>query len=172
MILNKLKFKSVSSRIKKLLKERKLETSAKKITSLLVVLDIDRYDNIADFHRLAKDLQIPDIDYKLIVFSSNKKFIKTYTGRLFTYNKLGWKGVVKDSEIKQVLNTPVDLLINYYDRERVALALLSATAKSKFRVGFPTINRSLNDLIIDCDLQDFELFKSEMIKYLKVLNKL
>ena len=42
----------------------------------------------------------------------------------------------------------------------------------KFKVGLGNVNPQLNDLIIGCDITDINTFKTEMVKYLKVLNKL
>ena len=80
--------------------------------------------------------------------------------------------MVKDSEIKDIIEQPTDLLINYYNKDVLGLALLSAKSSAKFKVGLGNVNPQLNDLIIGCDITDINTFKTEMVKYLKVLNKL
>jgi len=172
MIFNKLKHRSISRHIKKLLSQRSLVTSNDEAKTLVVLTDLDKFYDKSYFLDLAKSLGIAETNYTLLVFSSNKKTIKTYTGSLLTYSKIGWKGVIKDAQLKRLLAEDTDVLINYFKGENIALELASASCNAGFRIGLSQANKKLNDLIVDCKLSETKLFKMEMIKYLKVLNKL
>jgi hypothetical protein len=66
----------------------------------------------------------------------------------------------------------VDLLINYYDTEKVALLLVSNLSKASFKVGFASIDKRLNHFMIDTNAENYIVFMSELFKYLKILNKI
>ena len=172
MIFNKLKRKSITMRINKLIADRPSAESQQKITSLLVIVDIDKLKNMVDFRALANSMGISQDNFTTLAFSDNRKTIKSYKGTLLTTNKIDRKGLVKDNAIKNILDKETDLLINYFKTNKVALELASASANAKFKVGLFNADLNLNDLIIDCSISDFDLFKSETIKYLKVLNKI
>ena len=50
-----------------------------------------------------------------------------------------------------------------------ALTLLSSKTNAKFRVGFESVNSNLNDLIFSNKIKKYKNFKSELIKYLKMI---
>ena len=52
------------------------------------------------------------------------------------------------------------------------LKLLTARARARIKVGFPSVDAKLNDLIIQTSIKDFDIFKTELKKYLKVLNEI
>lgn len=173
MLLNKLKSKSVKRRIKQLLQDKTVIADKEKAKSILFIVDLDTFvDDLKDLEVIAKALDINRNQIYIIPFSNNKKTIKDFEGTLFSYNMLGWKGVIKSEKIKELINLPVDLLINIYKKDKLALNLLSAAAKAKFRVGFSGVDHKYNDLIIDCDITDLSTFQTELAKYLKILNKI
>jgi hypothetical protein len=172
MVLNKMKRASIKRSIQKLTTNRVLENHNSKIEKVVCLVDIDVFSTVQELDKFAESLGVKSKDFKVIGYSAQKKTIKTYSGLLFTSTKIGWKGVVKDSEIKDIIEQPTDLLINYYNKDVLGLALLSAKSPAKFKVGLGNVNPQLNDLIIGCDITDINTFKTEMVKYLKVLNKL
>lgn len=64
------------------------------------------------------------------------------------------------------------MLINLYQSDALALQVVSAATQAQFKVGLYDANQDLNDLIIETKLDDKALFKTELIKYLNILNKL
>jgi len=83
----------------------------------------------------------------------------------------GWKDNVKNQELQQFIDTDFDLLINYYTKENIGLKLITASSKAKMKVGILQTDERFNDLIIKTDIKDIKTFTSELIKYLKILNK-
>ena len=55
-----------------------------------------------------------------------------------------------------------------YDKDDINLKYLSAKSNKKLSVGFKSIDHRLNDLIIEVDAQNIEIFISECIKYLEI----
>jgi hypothetical protein len=70
------------------------------------------------------------------------------------------------------LTKEYDLLVNYYTQDVLILKLMTVKTKARIKVGFAEIDPELNDLILQTQLQDFNTFKTELAKYLKVMNEL
>ena len=81
-------------------------------------------------------------------------------------------GEINKKEVNDFIETPFDLLINYYDVNKSALLLLSTKSKAKFKVGFDTVDKRVNHFIIKTLVEDFNEFVLELFKYLKILNKI
>ena len=81
-------------------------------------------------------------------------------------------GEVDKKEVNDFIETPFDLLINYYDVNKSGLLLLSTKSKAKFKVGFDTVDKRVNHFIIKTLVEDFNEFVLELFKYLKILNKI
>jgi hypothetical protein len=81
-------------------------------------------------------------------------------------------GEIDKKEVNEFINTPFDLLINYYDVNKSGLLLLSTKSKAKFKVGFDTVDKRVNHFIIKTLVEDFNEFVLELFKYLKILNKI
>ena len=70
---------------------------------------------------------------------------------------------------------PEPLLIrkhSYYNDDKPFLLLLTHKAKAKFKVGFSTVEKRLNHLLINIDFANYKGFTNELFRYLKILNKI
>jgi hypothetical protein len=65
-----------------------------------------------------------------------------------------------------------DLLISYYDIEKVPLLLVTQRSKAGFKVGFSNIDKRLNHLMIETTAENSLVFIDELFKYLKILKKI
>ena len=74
--------------------------------------------------------------------------------------------------INDFIETPFDLLVNYYDVNKSGLLLLSTKSKAKFKVGFDTVDKRVNHFIIKTLVENYNEFVLELFKYLKILNKI
>lgn len=89
-----------------------------------------------------------------------------------TLKDISYSGEIKNKEVNNFLSTSFDLLINYYDVNKSGPKLLTTVSKAKFKVGFDTVDKRLNHLIIKSTIENFNEFVLEMFKYLKILNKI
>ena len=64
-----------------------------------------------------------------------------------------------------------DLLINYFDEQKLLPSYVSTFCKAKVRLGFSNANHKLNDLILAINPKETELFLSNASKYLKTILK-
>ena len=116
--------------------------------------------------------KIDEKDIKILVYKDKLKKNETFDYPVFSNNDLSWRGSIDKKEVKEFIKAPFDLLINYYDTEKVALLLVSHLSKASFKVGFATIDKRLNHLMINTNAENYKVFMDELFKYLKILNKI
>lgn len=111
-------------------------------------------------------------DISVLVFKNRIKKQDKFDYPVFSHKDLSWKATFGESAVREFMETPFDLLINYYDTEKSALLVVSNLSKARFKVGFASVNKKLNHFMIDTAAENYQVFVSELVKYLKILNKL
>jgi len=172
MFLKGFKKKSNQKYLNKLLSERQVNVNTDAVVSLGVIFNIDEVDNFELFSKLADYIQVRSNRMKVIGFSENNKALLNNWDECYSPKDFGWKGAIKNSGLESFLNTEFDLLISYYREDFLELKLMTARSKAKFKVGNLQSDERINDLIIKTSLVEFHLFKEEVFKYLKILNKI
>ena len=172
MILKGFKEKSNKKYLNKLLLERQMPVTNSSIDSLGVILNIDEIDDFDLFNSLAKLLKVKSNKLKIIAFSQSKKEDLNTWDDCFNPKDFGWKGAIKNPELQEFLKNKFDVLVSYYTTDTLELKLITAKSKAKFKIGILQSDERINDLIIKTNLKEFDLFKSEAFKYLKILNKI
>ncbi len=84
---------------------------------------------------------------------------------------LNWKAQITNKEVIEFLEKDFDLLVNYYDVEKAILLVVTHQSNAKFKVGFSSIDKRLNNLMITTNLENYKVFVEELFRYLKILNK-
>lgn len=115
---------------------------------------------------------IQESNIKILVFKDKIKKNELFNYPTFSHKDLSWTATFDKSEVKHFTAIKFDLLLNYYDTEKAALLLVSHQSKANFKVGFATIDKKLNHLMIDTRAEDYKIFVDELFKYLKILNKI
>lgn len=90
----------------------------------------------------------------------------------FSNSDLSWSGNFNNPEVNYFVDQKFDLLINYYDCEKLQLLLVSNNSKALFKVGFSKIDKRINHFMIATTSDKFEVFVDELFKYLKILKKI
>jgi hypothetical protein len=129
----------------------------------------------SDKEQLTKELiacGIKENNIKMIVFRDKIKKNETFSQPTFTNNDMSWKGDFNRNFITDFINAPFDMLISYYDTEKAPLLLITNHSKALFRVGFSTVDKRLNHLMINTNAENYKVFVHELFRYLKILNKI
>jgi hypothetical protein len=124
---------------------------------------------------LVKDLlknKIKESDINVLVFRDNIKKNEVFDYPVFSSNDLSWTAIFKKQEVNGFIAQDFDLLINYYDTEKVPLLLASHQSKAKFKVGFSSVDKRINHFMITTNAENHTVFIEELFKYLKILNKI
>ena len=108
----------------------------------------------------------------IIVYKDKFKKKDVLNEPYFSLKNISISGEIDKKGVIDFLETPFDLLINYYDVNKYALLLLSSKSKAKFKVGFDTVDKRINHFIIKTLVEDYNEFVLELFKYLKILNKI
>ena len=109
---------------------------------------------------------------RLLVFKDKILKKETYNYPIFSQSDLSLIGKIINKDAEAFIAEPFDLLINYYDLEKVSLIIVTNESKAKFKVGFESIDKRLNHFIIESKIEDYGIFVTELFKYLKILNKI
>ena len=172
MILKGFKENSIKKHLQAILKNPKGTSKAQMVESVGVIVNADEETNLETFKSLTKSLQILPSKLKIVAFSEtmNQDLMSWQT--CFSADDIGWKGVIKNTELLTFLNTEFDLLISYYKTDILGLKLMTAKSKAHFKTSIFQEDNRLNDLIIQTPLNDFDAFETELLKYLQVFKTL
>lgn len=115
---------------------------------------------------------IVENNIKVLVYKDKIKKNDVFDYPIFSYKDLSWHATFDKKEVKDFIKEPFDLLIDYYDTEKVALLLVSHLSKASFKVGFASIDKRLHHFMINTNAENYKVFMDELFKYLKILNKI
>ncbi|MAZ72608.1 MAG: hypothetical protein CMC70_05630 [Flavobacteriaceae bacterium] len=171
MILNKLKQKNLKRNLEKSLETRDtsgINASVVTIGFLVNEADFQDFESLYDVFR---DFNLQPKDVKVFSFIESKKKLPSLRQNQVQNKDFDWKGNLHNQNAQEFLDKEFDVLIGLYTGKHQLLDVLVATSKAKFKVGFHGTDKRLYDLLLDVPFKDFDLFKSELKKYLQVLGK-
>ena len=156
---------------KRLLKQHSLLVQ-NKIATLGVLVDETYFSNtpglldqlcLQGFHRE---------QITVLVYKDRIKSKEEIAAPFVALKNISWSGEINKPDVNDFITTPFDLLINYYDVNKYPLLLLSITSKATFKVGFESVDKRVNHFIIKAVVSEYEAFTFELVKYIKILNKI
>ena len=162
--------------LKRILKNRlhNVKSSLSSATIQNIGLLIDE-SNFFEKEALVKELianGISENNIKIIVYRDKLKKYEQYSQPTFGIKHLNWNGEISNPTIKDFINEQFDLLISYYDVEKTILLTITHNSKAHFKVGFSSIDKRLNHLMINTNVENYKVFAHELFRYLKILNKI
>lgn len=136
------------------------------------IVDFDKVIDLTIFDSLAEELRLKSNSMYLIGYKRKANQQNQYSIPYCTDNDIGWKGSINNPDFYEFQQRKYSILINYYVEDSLLLKLMSAKTRARIRVGFKQANNHFDNLIFDCGLQEFDTFKRELVKYLKILKEL
>jgi hypothetical protein len=115
---------------------------------------------------------ISEKDIKIVVYRNKIKKNELYSHPVFSFKDLNWKAEITNPVVNDFINEKFDLLISYYDVENAILLNSTNNSKALFKVGFSSIDKRLNHLMINTNAENYTVFVNELFRYLKILNKI
>ena len=162
--------------LKKILKNKlykhKTAFQDAKIETIGILIDESRFGQKESLIKELVHYGINENNISVLVYKDKIKKNEEFIYPTISLSSLNWNGVFSKTEANDFKNRKFDLLINYYDIEKTALVLISSTSKAQFITGFSVIDKRLNDLMITTHIENYKVFAHELIRYLKILNKL
>ena len=172
MFIKYIKELSVKKNLKSSLHNVKPSIATRSIKTVGILVDESYF---AEKEELTQELVqngIKESDIKMIVFKDKIKKNETFSRPTFSNKDMSWKGDLLPAFITEFTETPFDMLISYYDTEKAPLLLITHHSKALFKVGFSTVDKRLNHLMINTNAENYKVFTHELFRYLKILNKI
>lgn len=137
-----------------------------------VIVDLDKFPQPEAFEEFVTLFKLHPNAVKVIGYKKEYDQNSPYSTPVFSDKDLGWNGDIENSYAGEFLSREYDVLINYYTEKSIMLQLMTLKTKARIKVGFSKVDKTFNDIILDCLLKDFDIFKNEVTKYLNVINEL
>lgn len=168
------RFKSFSIRrkINNLVKHRDLSQRNSKLGKLGILVDDTYMEDRNYLEKLVKKLGLNDKQYQFFHFVEADKNVPTLQSNQVSKKEFNLKGEISSQDAIDFTGIPFDVLICVFPENNQWLNLMAAQSKAKFKIGFYDMDQRIFDLIINIDAKDNQLFENEVIKYLKILNKI
>ncbi|MBL4663394.1 MAG: hypothetical protein JKY22_07545 [Flavobacteriaceae bacterium] len=147
----------------------KVNAPLKTLGFLVDELGFQDFDALYDF---SNELHLIPKDVKVFSFIEVKKKLPSLRQNQVQCKDFNWKGEMHNQNANEFLEEEFDVLVGYYEGKSDFLDALVSQSKAKFKVGFVGADERLFDLLIGVKLNDTEVFKAELKKYLTILNKI
>lgn len=171
MILKAFKEKSNQKYINKRLSKRNFDNNGP-IKTIGVLLNASEYSDYNRIDKFLNHLGILSANRSFFTFSKSKLESHNQWDSIFSPKDFGWNGNLKNKDLKDFTETKFDVLICYFLADDIELAQIAAMSKASFKVGISNKDERLYDLIVDVKVTDFEIFETELKKYLTILKKI
>ena len=170
MFLKLFKDKSNQKYINRILNSRISNVNKKRIESVGVLLNLEEFSDYDAFKQFLKTINVLENKVKFIAFIEDEKDALNSWDSYFNPKDFGWKGKISNIELEEFINAKFDVLISYYKKNRYELNVVTALSKANFKVGIADHDERLNDFIVKVKPNQIETFKTELLKYFRVLN--
>jgi len=115
---------------------------------------------------------ILESNIKIIVCRDKWKKNEVYSQPTFGTKHINWNAQISNPAVNDFINEKFDLLISYYDVEKAFLLKTTNSSKAQFKVGFSSVDKRLNHLMINTNAENYKVFTHELFRYLRILNKI
>lgn len=140
----------------------------KVLRNISVLLDHRLGIDKKHFIQMGKVFNLSNNNIKILTYYPTFKLAETSKSKnYYTPNDISNLGVLNE-RLSDFCNFKSDVLINFFVQNDINLKYISAKSNKKLSVGFNTVDHSLNDLIIEVDEKNIDVFTNECIKYIKI----
>lgn len=171
-IQDRFKAKSGQKFLEDELKKIRPKTDKKGVSSVACIVDMDKFSDAEVFQSLQRQMGLKPNAVHVMGYKRGQDKHSMFSIPFCTDKDLGWNGSIENGDFSEFSGREYDVLINYFIDDRLVLKLMSTKINARIRVGLKGADNAMNDLIFDCRLNDFNTFKKELEKYLKILNEL
>jgi hypothetical protein len=172
MFLKLFRKRSNQKYINKILNSKRSKISEKKIRSVGIILSLEEFKDYDKIKEIFTDFGINENRIKFITYLSDKDFQLNHWDDYFSPEDFGWSGDITNIALNEFIDFKYDVLISYYRLDNTDLNLVTAKSKANFKIGISNFDQRLNDFIIDIGTEHVNVFRNELEKYLKGLNKI
>lgn len=139
--------------------------------SMVVICEQEQIRDLEVFKSWALQLKMKQDQLTVLCLVKDAKKEVIEGAICIDHKVIKWSGGFNDNDFKSVLESPKDLQINYYTNTSALLDFISNYMRSRLKVEFGNEENSMNDLIINVDRKEHQLFITELKKYLSILTQ-
>jgi hypothetical protein len=124
---------------------------------------------------LIKELILNGIDksnIEVLVFRDKFNKNEVFHYPTFSNKHLSWSGNFTEPVVNNFITEKFDLLISFYETNKIPLMLVTNESDAGFKAGFNTVDNRLNNLIINTNSDNYKIFIHELFRYLKILKRI
>ena len=169
-----IKYKVLSKKINNSLKDNKTTSLQvdKPIKSVGILVKENSKFDFEALKKLQKKINIGSKNFSVLTYKMQNETYNEFRGAFFYEKHVSLTGKIKSDEVNEFLKKEFDMLIDYTGADTIYAKFLTATSKAKFKVGYQIDDITLYDFMIAVQKDDISNFNKELIKYLKILNKI
>ncbi len=172
MFLDFIKDFFIKRTLKKSLSNVNNNFSSEKVQLIGILIDESDFDKTEALLQKINENTIVKNNISLLIYKDKIKKEEVIKYPFLSWKDVSWIGSIEKPEVKQFMAQKFDMLISYYDVEKAPLMMITLKSNARFKVGFSTIDKRLNHFMIDTNVEKQEVFTNELIRYLKILNKI
>ncbi len=172
MFLKFLKNFLLKRKLKKSLSNVKNNFEGNSISSVGILIDESYFDAREAFVAELVNNGISRDHVTVLAYRDRIRKNEVFDYPVFSLKDIDWDAHFHSDAVTNFISQNFDLLISYYDIEKAPLLLVTQRSKASFKAGFSTIDKRLNHFMITTVAESYQVFISELFKYLKILNKI
>jgi len=137
-----------------------------------ILVNADEFSDFEFLKNLSHSLTA-DAPLEILAYSKSARNFEEENVLGFSNSDFKLWGAIKSTNLIDFTAKPFRFLISYYQRENVFLDFLRASSRAAFKIGFQHgVSDCFQDLTIQTHPDQTEIFKTEIIKYLKIVNRI
>lgn len=172
MFIKYIKEISLKKKLKKSLLNVRYSTQTTPIQTIGILIDESYFNQKEELIQELIGFGIKEENIKMLVFRDKIKKNDVFYQPTFSAKDVKLSGNVFPYFVNEFANSQFDMLLSYYDTEKLPLLLITNQSKAGFKVGFSTIDKRLSHLMINTNAENYKVFVHELFRYLKILNKI
>ncbi len=154
------------------LKNRDTSNLNEAVKTIGFLVDEELFNDFEKLYVISEKMGLKRKDVKIFTFMRVKKKTPSLRQNQINNKHFTWKGEIHHQNANEFLEMQLDVLVGYYNSKNDYLDVMMSCSKAKFKVGFSETDKRLSDLLISVNPLEVDQFGQELIKYLKVLNKI
>ena len=172
MFFNRFKNYLLKRKLKKCLSRVSQIASMNKVQTIGILVDESTFFQTLALKQSLIDNNFLEKDISIIAFRNPNIAIGACDYPVFGWKQISWSFQVQEDLIQDFVQKPFDTLISYYESDNSLLQWLTLESKAKFKVGFFAIDKRLNHVLINTQVQNCKIFVQEFVRVLKLFNKI
>lgn len=171
-MLKKLKQRSFQRSIEKNLQSRDTSQVNAPLQHLGFLVDENHFSDMEALYDIGSSMGLQHKNVKVFSFVTYSKKAPSLRQNQIHNKDFSWKCTIENQNANEFLARPFDVLVGYYEGSQQYLDAMMAKSEAKFKVGLQGGDERLFDLLLSVNVSNPKAFQAELVKYMRILNKI